>query len=250
MTPPGTLYLLPMPLGAGPEARAALPSAVAERLALLRHIAAEAPRSAPGLIAPLLKGLSTAAAHTALADLAAGAYHFYELSEHRQQLEAPLALLRGGTDVGLMSEAGLPAVADPGAELVRGAHALGARVEALSGPSSLLLALAASGLGGQRFAFHGYLPRQAPARAQALRQLEADSRRLQQTQLCIEAPYRNAELLEAALATLAPTTWLCVAAELSLPQAQVISRPVGQWARLPRPELQRRPAVFAFRAEG
>lgn len=240
----GSLYLLPMPLGTGAAARAAVPPGVAARLAQLRHVAAEGPRRAAALIAPLLKDHGHA---EALAALSRDEYTFYEISEHSLDLDGPLKLLHAGTDVGLISEAGYPAIADPGAELVSAAHALGCRVEVLTGPSSLMLALAASGLGGQLFAFHGYLPRKAAERTQAILRLEAESQRTGQTQLCIEAPYRNAELLDALLAALSPSTLLCVACDLTLPTALVTTLSVRDWHTQPRPDLHKRPTVFLWR---
>ncbi len=166
--------------------------------------------------------------------------------------KALLAPALAGHDIGLLSEAGLPAVADPGARLVREAHALGVPVLPLSGPSSLILAVAASGLNGQSFAFVGYLPVDKAERAARLRELEAHSRRWQQTQLMIETPYRNAALLEALCATLAPDTRLNIACGLTLPGGYSLTRPVADWRRS-MPELlvdlpADRPAVFSFLA--
>ena len=159
-----------------------------------------------------------------------------------------LAPLRSGADLGLISEAGLPAVADPGAALVQAAHAEGANVVALPGPSSLLLALAASGLNGQSFAFLGYLPVEASARAARLRELEALSRKAQQTQIVIETPYRNAALLEALLAQLQPGTRLSVSCGLTAPGAFTRSDSISGWRAKPTPLPPDRPAVFSFLA--
>lgn len=163
-----------------------------------------------------------------------------------------LAPAQAGHDLGLLSEAGLPAVADPGALLVAAAHAQGLEVRPLSGPSALLLALAASGLDGQNFAFVGYLPQDATARSARIRELEAHSRRAQQTQLCIETPYRNSVLLQALVTSLAPTTRLAVACGLTLPEGFVRSAPVQQWREarggLPQSLPDRLPAVFVWRA--
>jgi 16S rRNA (cytidine1402-2'-O)-methyltransferase len=163
-----------------------------------------------------------------------------------------LAPARAGHDIGLLSEAGLPAVADPGAQLVAAAHAHGIEVWPLSGPSALLLALSASGLDGQQFAFVGYLPQEATARAARIRELEAASRRERQTQLCIETPYRNTALLQALVGTLAPATRLAVACGVTLPGGFVRSAPVAQWraaqAGLPASLPDRMPAVFLWLA--
>ena len=164
-----------------------------------------------------------------------------------------LAPALAGQDMGLMSEAGLPAVADPGAQLVELAHAVGVPVRPLSGPSSLMLALAASGLNGQSFAFVGYLPTDAAQRLQRLRELEQQSRRWRQTQLVIETPYRNTALLAALREGLQPGTRLCVACGLTLAQEAVWTADVGQWRGHQRPGLPTAlpadvPAVFLFLA--
>ena len=159
-----------------------------------------------------------------------------------------LAPALAGHDVGLVSEAGLPAVADPGAELVRVAHAQGITVMPLSGPSSLILAVAASGLNGQSFAFVGYLPTDAAERTRRLRDLEAHSKRWQQTQLLIETPYRNAAMAQALLAALSPQTWLSISCGLTLEGGSTRTLRVAQWRASP-PELPGDvPAVFAFLA--
>jgi 16S rRNA (cytidine1402-2'-O)-methyltransferase len=143
-----------------------------------------------------------------------------------------------GEDVGLLSEAGLPAVADPGALLVAAAHRLGLVVEALAGASSITLALAASGLNGQRFAFEGYLPQDAGSRAQRVRQLEARSQQEGQTQVVIETPYRNPALLSALVLTLKPDTRLGVACGLTSAQGWCRTRTVAEWRKLPSPLRQ------------
>lgn len=163
-------------------------------------------------------------------------------------LKPLLAPLRAGADLGLISEAGLPAVADPGAALVQAAHAEQLPVVALPGPSSLLLALAASGLNGQSFAFVGYLPVEPAARATRIRELEALSRRSQQTQLLIETPYRNPAMLDALLAHLQPTTRLSVSCGLTVPGGFSRSDMVAAWREPPTALPADRPAVFGFLA--
>jgi 16S rRNA (cytidine1402-2'-O)-methyltransferase len=157
-----------------------------------------------------------------------------------------LAPARQGRDIGLLSEAGLPAVADPGALLVAAAHRVGISVRTLPGPSSLLLALAASGLDGQHFAFVGYLPQDAAARAARICELEALSRRLRQTQIAIETPYRTPALLQALLQTLASTTRLAVSQGLTLPTAFSRTDTVGGWRARPSALSDRTPAVFSW----
>lgn len=159
-----------------------------------------------------------------------------------------LAPALDGHDIGLISEAGLPAVADPGSALVEAAHRLGVAVLPLAGPSSLLLALAASGLDGQTFAFVGYLPVGAPERAARIRELEELSRKTGQSQLMIETPYRNPALLGALIERLAPTTRLSVSCGLTLPGAFTRSDRVANWRKTPTSLPTDVPAVFAFGA--
>ncbi|WP_374660377.1 SAM-dependent methyltransferase [Inhella sp.] len=159
-----------------------------------------------------------------------------------------LAPLRAGHELGLLSEAGLPAVADPGALLVAQAHREGLPVRSLAGSSSLVQALAASGLNGQCFAFQGYLPQDAAARALRIRELEAQSRRQGQTQLVIETPYRNQALLRALIVTLQPGTQLAVSLSLTTAQERTLSKPVAQW-RAGVPDLPKdQPAIFSWLA--
>jgi 16S rRNA (cytidine1402-2'-O)-methyltransferase len=153
-----------------------------------------------------------------------------------------------GIDVGLVSEAGCPAVADPGSRLVRLAHANSIRVRPLVGPNSLLLALMASGLNGQRFAFHGYLPTDALARAERLKFLESESRRLGQTQLFIETPYRNAAMLDAMVQNLARSTRVCIATDLTLPSESIVTMPAWLW-KGQSASLNKRPSVFLLLAD-
>jgi 16S rRNA (cytidine1402-2'-O)-methyltransferase len=229
---PGTLYLVPNTLGAvAPES--VIPGPVLERVRALRHFIAENEKSARAL----LKSIGVGARLRELS--------IERLDHNTAPARVPelLAPLLAGHDAGLVSEAGLPSVADPGAALVRLAHGRGVRVVPLSGPSSIVIALAASGLNGQRFAFHGYLPVDAAELTAALKDMERDSRRRDQTQIFIETPYRNERTLAAALGALAPATLLCVAAELTLPGEDIRTRTVAQWRADP-PALKDRPTVF------
>ena len=149
-----------------------------------------------------------------------------------------------GEDLGLLSDAGCPGVADPGALLVAAAHRAGVRVVPLVGPSAVLLALMAAGMNGQQFSFHGYLPVTPAARIKALKALDDAVARSGVTQIYIETPYRNDALLAATLAACRATTELCVAADLTLPTEQVIRRPIAQWRDSATTELGRRPAIF------
>ncbi len=173
-----------------------------------------------------------------------------ELNEHTRAdaLDALLAPLRAGHDVGLLSEAGCPAVADPGANLVALAQKEGIRVVPLIGPSSLLLALMASGLNGQRFAFQGYLPAKDGDRTRALRDLETESRKRQQTQIFIETPYRNRVMFDAILQACQPATRLTVATDLTLPSESVRTLTIQQWKKQTPPDIERRPTVFLLLA--
>jgi 16S rRNA (cytidine1402-2'-O)-methyltransferase len=159
-------------------------------------------------------------------------------------IETLLQPLDLGLDIGLMSEAGCPAIADPGAALVRRAHAKRMLVRPLVGASSLLLALMASGLDGQRFAFHGYLPQRDPERCRKISELEVESRHRQQTQLFIETPYRNRSLFDALLLACQAATLLCVAIDLTQAGESVVTRSIAEWRRLPAPDLDRHPTVF------
>lgn len=174
---------------------------------------------------------------------------FHVLNEHTspQEVEAMLSLFDDGQDVGLLSEAGLPAVADPGAALVALCHRHGIRVVPLVGPSSLMLALMASGLNGQSFAFRGYIPAKTEERRSAIKGLEKQSRSLSQSQILIETPYRNDALLADLLRELAPETRLCVAADLTLPTQYIRTDTVAGWRKTPV-TVGKRPCVFILLA--
>ncbi|MFZ9615036.1 MAG: SAM-dependent methyltransferase [Fluviibacter sp.] len=161
--------------------------------------------------------------------------------------DALLLPIADGHAIGLISEAGCPAVADPGSDLVQRAHQRNIPVMPHIGPSSLLLALMGSGLGGQRFAFHGYLPQDDQGRKQALSRLEEESRRLDVTQIVIETPYRNRVFFESLVQGLKPNTQLCVAADLTMPSQLIQTRTIEQWKKSGAPTLDKRPAVFLFK---
>jgi len=233
---PGSLYLIPAPLGpTTPES--VLPASTCEQARRLRHFIAENAKSARAF----LKSIEIP---VALQEI-----KITELNEHTKAGELPhlLADLRQGTDVGLISEAGCPGVADPGADLVRIAHQEKIPVIPLVGPSSLLLALMGSGLCGQRFAFHGYLPAKEEERGKRLKQLEQESRRLNQTQMFIETPYRNAQMLESLTRHLGPDTLLCLASSLTLPQERLRTQKIGAWKK-EEEATAKEPTVFLFLA--
>jgi 16S rRNA (cytidine1402-2'-O)-methyltransferase len=248
----GRLILVPNTLDLGTEAvdlRQTLPDGVLQTAAGLGHWVVEDARSARSF-------LKRVSAHVPLSQ-ALQALQIVELPRPRKGSAdaTPAAVWREllqpallGHDIGLLSEAGLPAVADPGAALVQAAHAAGVPVEALAGPSSLLLAVAASGLNGQSFAFVGYLPQDAGERAARLRALEALSRRERQTQLMIETPYRNAALLGAMLTVLSPATRVSVSCGLTLPSAWTRSDTVAGWRDKPTAMPDKVPAVFCLLA--
>jgi 16S rRNA (cytidine1402-2'-O)-methyltransferase len=174
---------------------------------------------------------------------------FLELNEHTssQQIASYLSYLES-QDVGIISEAGCPGIADPGAELVALAHECGYTVAPLVGPSSILLALIASGCNGQRFSFNGYLPVPKAERVKALKAYERESAAEQRTQLFIETPYRNLSLLEDMLAALSLSTLLSIACDLSTPDEYIRTLTVEEWRRRERPDIHKRPAIFTFYA--
>ncbi len=233
----GTLYLIPVPLGPGAP-QAVLPPHTLAAVQPLRHFVVENAKSARAF----LKAAGTA--------LPLQELQLSELNEHSRPADvAPLLTpLLAGHDVGLLSEAGCPAVADPGAALVALAQRENIRVVPLIGPSSLLLALMGSGLDGQRFAFHGYLPAKEAERAKAVRELEKESRQKRQTQLCIETPYRNPALFDALLRHCQPATRLCVATDLSLLGESIRTQTIAAWKKQTPPDIERRPTVFLFLA--
>lgn len=165
-----------------------------------------------------------------------------------EQIKQWLAPLREGKDIGLVSEAGCPAVADPGAKVVAEAHRQGLAVRPWVGPSSLLLGLMASGLDGQRFAFHGYAPVDPAERTRQLKGWEQHSAKQNQTQMLIETPYRNAAMFKALLGALRPDTRLCVARSLTTDQEWVRTRTIAEWQRHPAPDLDKKPTLFLFLA--
>ena len=216
-----TLYAIPTPLGGSP--RDALPAPAIEQIKLLRHFIVENAKSARAFLGAI--------------GMPVRELVIEEIGDNPLQ----------GDDIGLISEAGCPAIADPGASLIEAAHAAGYKVVPLVGPSAIVMALMASGLEGQRFAFCGYLPREASERKTAIQKLERRSRSEKETEIFIETPYRNDALLAALLETCAPTTRLCVAADLTLATESVVSKPVRAW---PRQAIGKRPAVFLLLAQG
>ncbi|MEX2351461.1 MAG: SAM-dependent methyltransferase [Balneolaceae bacterium] len=230
------LYLIPVPLGKERENRV-LPEKVFQIVRSLPRFIVENVRHAESFL-----------------QWAGHPSKFHELTIRILNRKTPdhevhgfLKLLEEG-DTGLFTEAGMPGVADPGAPFVRLAHEAGHQVRPLSGPSSIVLALSASGLNGQSFTFHGYLPVQERERVSAIATLEQEAVKRQRTQIFMETPYRNDSMLKSLLEVCRPETWLCVASSLTLENEEVISRPVWKWLSEPLPSLQGRPAIFLVSA--
>ncbi|MGH8706422.1 MAG: SAM-dependent methyltransferase [Burkholderiales bacterium] len=226
-----TLYAIPTPLGG--SAADALPASALLTVRSLRHFVVENAKSARGF----LKSAGCDPTDVQIREL-----------NERTAIHELLQPLREGNSLGLLSEAGCPAIADPGAWLIEAAHREGIRVVPLVGPSSIVLALMASGLEGQRFAFCGYLPREKEARDRRIQQLEQRSRRERETQIFIETPYRNDALLGALLQVCSAGTLLCVASDLTLASETVATRPVSEWRAL-RHVIGKRPTVFLLLAD-
>lgn len=232
----GKLYLIPSPLGENDPAEV-IPSYVLGLLQHINHYVVEEFRT-------VRRYLSRAGLKGKIEGL-----QMYELNEHTSvaQIEGYVNVLLEGNDVGLISEAGLPAVADPGAQLVDLAHRHGVEVVPLVGPSSLMLALMGSGLNGQCFAFTGYLPVKPDERKAKIKLIEKVSAQLGQSQIIIETPYRNGQLFADMLSVCAPKTRICVAADITLPTQTILTRSVSQWKKNPL-EIGKRPCVFVLLA--
>lgn len=236
-TPNGALVLIPTSLGDAPWADF-LPAAAQSRAAGIRYFVAENARAAR--------------AHLKRIDypgtLRDTRIHELPAEDSNHLLDALLAPALVGEDIGLMSDAGCPAVADPGARLVARAHALGVRVVPLVGPSSILLGLMGSGLNGQNFAFHGYLSTAKETRDRQLRMIENESRQLKRTQIFIETPYRNEHLFAALLRACRPATRLCIARELATANEYLRTLAIADWRKTPPPALIKRPTLFLLQA--
>lgn len=234
----GTLYLVPTHLSDVDAVHTPmlLPSGVIARACELNHYIAENAKTARAFLKAI--GQTRPIASISIAELP-------KHGDAEALIESLLDPLLAGNDVGLVSEAGAPAVADPGARVVAAAHRRGIRVVPLVGPSALLLALMASGLSGQCFSFHGYLPTESAARRTSLAQLERDSKQRRCTQLLIETPYRNQALFTDMLSSLTASTRLCVAADVTGPNESIQTRSVSEWKQL-APTLARVPTMFLF----
>lgn len=233
----GKLYLIPTTMGAANPMQV-LPIQVKEIMEELDIYIAENEKTARRHIKQLLP------------EKQQSILKFFSLNKFTEATEIPSFLndCKEGKDVGLLSEAGCPGVADPGAEIVKIAHSEGIQVIPLVGPSSILLAMMGSGMNGQRFTFNGYLPIDKKERKKEIKDLERLSSEKQEAQIFIETPYRNNKLLEDFLQLLHPSTRLCVACDLTLPTEYIVTKPVSEWSKT-KTDLHKRPAIFIFQKE-
>lgn len=229
------LYLIPTVLGDSP-AESVFPPRNREIILSIRHFIVEETRTARRFLKFIDKGIDI------------DQLTFYPMGKHSDPsaISAYLAPLRKGESVGMISEAGCPAVADPGAAIVAQAQSEGLKVVPLVGPSSILLAQMASGMNGQSFAFNGYLPIDEGAKVRTLKRLEARALKEGQTQLFIETPYRNGKLISLMLRTLAASTRLCIAAGVTCSSESIVTRSVGEWRKTEIPDLSHTPAIFCI----
>ena len=232
----GKLYLIPAPLGE--NAVHTIPPYVIERLHQLNYFIAERAKTARAFI-------KTTQPIKPFSEL-----DFFELNKRTtpEELRTFLKPAEEGNDMGLLSEAGCPGVADPGAKIVQMAHQKGIQVIPFVGPSSILLALMASGMNGQSFCFQGYLSAKKPELAKDLKRLEQLSRKQRQTQIFIETPYRNMSMLEESFKVLNPDTRLCVAADISLESEFILTKRIKEWKKVKLPNLHKRPAIFLIQS--
>lgn len=234
----GTLYLIPCTLGDSP-AEQVLPLHVINIARHLSYFVVEQTKTARQFLSALKP------------EQPIQSLNFSTLNQHTlaNELTALLAPLLAGHDMGIISEAGCPGIADPGADLVNLAHRNGIRVVPLVGPSSILLALMASGLNGQCFAFQGYLPIDEIERKKSIAALEIESAKRNQTQLFIETPYRNERMFAALLANCQPQTLLCVATDITLASEEIRTYSIAQWRKKTMPSLNKRPSLFLLLAK-
>ncbi|MGW8314313.1 MAG: SAM-dependent methyltransferase [Bacteroidales bacterium] len=228
----GVLYMVPATLGSN-ELRDTIPAGTVEIVLGIRVFIVENLRSARRYLKLLDRNIDI------------DRLTFFELNEHTPVEQVPSFLVPAekGLNTAIISEAGMPGVADPGTVVVKMAHEKGIRVVPLTGPSSILLSLMASGLNGQHFTFHGYLPIQQSERARKIRELEQEMQKTAVTQIFIEAPYRNDKLLADLLGNCHPSTLICIAADLTLESELIHTRTVARWKKN-KPSLHKRPAIF------
>ncbi|MCR8557475.1 SAM-dependent methyltransferase [Mucilaginibacter sp. BJC16-A38] len=230
--PLGTLYLIPVPLADEAAAKSFTPYLV-DTINSIKEYIVENEKTARRFLKEA--GLKTPQSELLI--------HDYGKHNRADGTAEFFKGLQGGTDVGIMSEAGCPGIADPGAELVEKAHRMGIKVVPLVGPSSILMALMASGFSGQSFTFHGYLPIDKAARSKKIKELEMLSEKNDQTQLFIETPFRNNPMLEEILKTAHPKTRLCIACDITAPTEFIQTKTIADWQKKV-PELHKRPTIF------
>lgn len=236
MSQPGKVYLIPTVLSA--DALFSLPAYITETVQQLRIFYVENERTARRFLKALDKSIDI------------DSLQLLPMNENQApDLALARKLLLEGKSIGVISEAGCPAIADPGQLVVQTAHSAGATVIPLVGPNSMLLALMASGMNGQNFQFVGYLPIKPLERSQAIKELEATSARKAQTQLFIEAPYRNNQVIKDILANCKDQTLLCVAVDLTAPTEYIRTQSVGQWKKQKDVDFHKRPAIFLLYAQ-
>jgi 16S rRNA (cytidine1402-2'-O)-methyltransferase len=229
----GKLYLIPSTLGDVPSS-GSLPEINLRIIEKLRYFVVEDVRTARRFLKKILPAINI------------DGLSFQILDEHTKpdNVSSFLEPALEGKDMGLLSEAGLPCIADPGALLVSLAHENGVKIVPLTGPSSVFLALMASGFNGQNFAFSGYLPIDKKEKAAKIRELEALAYQQDQTQIFIETPYRNQQMMEALVETCRLQTRICIAVNLTMPDEMILTRTAGQWKMTKWPDIQKKPAVF------
>ncbi len=233
--PFGNLYLIPVPIHEG-EASFSIPKGVIERVKQLNHFVVENEKTARKMIRCIYPEVSQPALTLSILDK----------NTPTTEIESLLSPCQKGIPVGLMSEAGVPAVADPGSRLVEVAHQKNIKVIPLVGPSSILLALMASGLNGQSFAFNGYLPIDSNDKKRTVLELEKRSFSFGQTQIFMETPYRNDKMFEFLVKILGNETILSVAVEINGDQEYIKTLPVSRWKTITSPDLHKRPAIFSI----
>lgn len=228
----GTLFLIPVPLGES-VVLDILPQSTIDRTRELKFFIAENAKTARQFLKKMEMPLP-------LQEITV-----IEIDKHSHTIDFGVYFeaLRNGQDTGLVSEAGMPAVADPGSQFVMQAHREGIKVVPLTGPSSILLAIAASGLNGQSFTFHGYLPKEKDMRIDKIKLLDSNAKKFKQTQIFIETPYRNQPLLDDLLTHCSPSTLLCIATDISLSSEQIKTLPISEWRKV-KVDINKRPTVF------
>lgn len=233
----GTIYMIPCPIAEHESVWEVLPTSNLEVMNRLDYFIVENRRSAR-------RFLSKAGIERKIDEL-----EFVELNEHttsQQEIERMLRPIVEGRSAGVISEAGVPGVADPGADIVALAHRHGIRVVPLVGPSSILMVMMASGQNGQSFAFNGYIPVKEPERTRAIKSLERKALSEHQAQIFIEAPYRNVKLFDTLRRTLAPKVKLTVAADITARDEYIVTRTVAEWQRSEMPTIEKRPTIFVL----